>query len=121
MLAALRYGAKEIVDPRPFAVGSIAETYRHYGNTGPVIPAMGYSGKQVSDLEKTINRIDCDLVLIGTPVDLRRVIKIKHPTSRVSYELQEIGKPDLSTVLLAFLSEQGIVPGGQRGIRMRAV
>jgi predicted GTPase len=120
-LAALRYGAGEIIDPRPFAVGTLAETYQHYTNTGPVVPAMGYGGKQIRDLERTINRIDCDLVLIGTPVDLRRVITIKHPTCRVSYELQEIGQPDLKAVLQTFLAEQKIGPAGQKGTRMRAI
>jgi predicted GTPase len=119
-LAAQRYGAREIIDPRAFAVGSIAETYQEYPDSGPVIPAMGYGGQQVKDLEKTINRIDCDLVLIGTPVDLRRVIKIKHPTCRVSYELQEIGQPDLSAVLVRFLAEQKSVSEPRR-TRMRAV
>lgn len=119
-LAAQRYGAREIVDPRPAAVNSLAETYREYPESGPVIPAMGYGGQQIKDLEKTINRIDCDLVLIGTPVDLRRVIKIKHPTCRVSYELQEIGQPDLSAVLRTFIAEQKSV-SEQVKIRICAV
>jgi predicted GTPase len=109
LLAARRFGAKQIVDPRPFAVGSIAETYAHYPECGPVIPAMGYGDRQVKDLEKTINRADCDLVLIGTPVDLRRIIKIKHATDRVSYDLQEIGQPDLKTELLRFLARRHLV------------
>jgi len=99
VVAARRFNAAEIVDPRPYAVGSIAETYQKYPNTGPVLPAMGYGAKQVQDLQKTINATPCDLVIIATPIDLRRVVKINRPTQRVRYELQEIGRPTLQDVL----------------------
>jgi predicted GTPase len=98
-VAARRFGAAEIIDPRPYAVGSILETYKKYPRTGAVLPAMGYSDKQVKELEETINKTPCDLVLIGTPIDLRRIVNIKHPTDRVRYELEEIGKPDLQEIL----------------------
>jgi predicted GTPase len=99
-IAARRFGAKEIVDPRPFAVKSIAATYAKYPKTGPILPAMGYGDAQTKDLEETINKSDVDLVIIGTPIDLSRVMKIKKPTQRVRYELQEIGKPTLQDVLM---------------------
>jgi predicted GTPase len=99
VVAARRFNAAEIVDPRPYAVGSIAETYQKYPNTGPVLPAMGYGAKQVQDLQDTINATPCDLVIIATPIDLRRVLKINRPTQRVRYELQEIGRPTLQEVL----------------------
>jgi predicted GTPase len=99
-IAARRFGAKEIVDPRPFAVKSIAATYAKYPKTGPILPAMGYGDAQTKDLEDTINKSDVDLVIIGTPIDLSRVMKIKKPTQRVRYELQEIGQPTLQDVLM---------------------
>lgn len=98
-VAARRFGAAEIVDPRPFAVGSIAETYKKYPTTGAVLPAMGYGGEMTRDLEKTINKSDVDLVISATPIDLNRVIKIKKPMQRVRYELQEIGRPTLEDIL----------------------
>ncbi|HEX7555483.1 MAG TPA: cyclic 2,3-diphosphoglycerate synthase [Leptolinea sp.] len=98
-VAAKRYGAKEIVDPRPFAVGAIAETFKKYPKTGPILPAMGYGKEMTRDLEKTIDRADVDLVIVGTPIDLNRVLKIRKPNQRVRYELQEIGKPTLEDVL----------------------
>ena len=99
-VAARRFGAKEIVDPRPFAVKSIAATYAKYPKTGPILPAMGYGAAQTKDLETTINKSDVDLVIIGTPIDLTRVIKIKKPYQRVRYELQEIGQPTLADLLM---------------------
>jgi len=99
-IAARRFGAKEIVDPRPFAVRSIAATYVKYAKTGPILPAMGYGDAQTKDLEETINKSDVDLVIIGTPIDLSRVMKIKKPYQRVRYELQEIGQPTLTDVLM---------------------
>jgi predicted GTPase len=99
IVAARRFNAAEIVDPRPYAIGSIAETYQKYPNTGPVLPAMGYGAKQVQELQETINATPCDLVIIATPIDLRRVVKINRPTQRVRYELQEIGRPTLQDVL----------------------
>ena len=100
-VAARKFGAAEIVDPHPYAVASIADTYRKYPSTGPVLPAMGYGPKQIADLEATIRAADCDLVIIATPIDLRRLIGIDKPSVRVRYELQEIGKPDLDDVLRA--------------------
>jgi len=93
-VAARRYGG-EVVDPRPYAVGSIAKTYEKYRTTGPVLPAMGYGDRQVRELEETIAQTPCDLVLIATPIDLRRVVRIAQPSQRVRYEMQEIGTPTL--------------------------
>jgi len=98
-VAARRFGAGEIVDPRPFAVASIADTYKKYPNTGMILPAMGYGDAQVRDLEATINNSDVDLVISGTPIDLTRIIKINKPMQRVRYELQEIGQPTLEEIL----------------------
>jgi predicted GTPase len=100
-VAARRFGAAEIVDPRPFAVGSIKATYAKYPTTGAVLPAMGYGDHQTRELEETINRSNADLVLIGTPIDLNRIIKIAKPSQRVRYELQEIGQPTLEDLLKA--------------------
>lgn len=99
-VAARRFGAAEIVDPRPFAVKSIAATYVKYPRTGPILPAMGYGEAQTRDLESTINASDVDLVIIGTPIDLTRIIKINKPYQRVRYELQEIGQPTLADLLM---------------------
>jgi predicted GTPase len=99
VLAAHKHGAAEVVDPRPYAVGSIARTFQAYPGIGPLLPAMGYGDEQIHDLEQTIARTPADLVLIATPIDLRRVVKIEKPALRVSYELEEIGKPDLEQVL----------------------
>ncbi|MFO7944673.1 MAG: cyclic 2,3-diphosphoglycerate synthase [Anaerolineales bacterium] len=95
-VAARRFGAAEIVDPRPYAVGSIQDTYENYPTTGDVLPAMGYGDTQMKELEQTINRADVDLVIIGTPIDLGRLLKIDKPTQRVRYELQIIGQPTLA-------------------------
>ena len=99
VVAARRYGAREIIDPRPYAVRSIAQTFKKYPNTGALLPAMGYGEEQIRDLQETINATPCDLVIIGTPIDLRRVVKIEHPADRVYYELQVIGKPSLQEIL----------------------
>lgn len=101
VLAAKRYGA-ELVDPRPWAVESIKATYQKYPYIGTLLPAMGYGGKQIKDLEKTINAVECDAVVIATPIDLRRIVKINKPSTRVKYELQEIGEPTLAEVLKKF-------------------
>jgi len=101
-VAARRYGAAEIIDPRPWAVGSIARTFEKYPNTGAVLPAMGYGAEQTAELQQTIAATPADLVVIGTPIDLRRLIDIDQPSVRVSYELQEIGRPTLSDVLAGF-------------------
>ena len=98
-VAARRFGAAEIVDPRPYAVGSIIDTYRKYPDTGKILPAMGYGESMVHDLEITIENADVDLVIIGTPIDLNRIMTIKKPSQRVRYELQEIGKPTLTDIL----------------------
>ncbi len=100
-VAARRYGAAEIVDPRPFAVGSILDTYKKYPGTGKILPAMGYGDQMVRDLEKTIENADVDLVIIGTPIDLTRVLKLNKPSQRVRYDLEEIGKPTLTDILSA--------------------
>lgn len=102
-LAAEKYGAKELVDPRPYAVNSIAETFKKYPHIGKLLPAMGYGEEQIRDLAKTIKRTDCDAVIIGTPIDLKRLIKFDVPTTRVLYELQEIGHPTLEEVLKPLL------------------
>jgi predicted GTPase len=99
VVAARRFGAKQIIDPRPYAVGTIAETYKKYPQTGAILPAMGYSPQQIDDLAETINHTPCDLVIIATPIDLTRVVPIHRPAQRVSYELQEIGHPTLEDVL----------------------
>lgn len=98
-VAAKKFGAAEIIDPRPYAVGSILQTYQKYPTTGDVLPAMGYGKVQTNELETTINQSDADLVIIGTPIDLNRVIKINKPTQQVRYELQEIGQPNLVDLL----------------------
>lgn len=86
-VAAQRFGAKEIVDPRPFAVKSIAETYKKYPKTGPILPAMGYGRQQMKDLEAAIKKAGVDMVIVGTPIDLRRVIKLDKPYQRVRYSI----------------------------------
>jgi predicted GTPase len=98
-VAARRFGAAEIIDPRPYAVGSIKATYKKYPTTGNVLPAMGYGDQQVKELEQTINNADVDLVIVGTPIDLGRILKIDKPSQRVRYELQEIGQPTLTDLL----------------------
>jgi len=102
VVAARRHGAAEIVDPRPYTVGTIARTFEAYPAIGTLLPAMGYGEQQVKDLEATIERTPCDVVLVATPIDLRRVIEIRKPALRVGYELQEIGKPDLADALARF-------------------
>lgn len=99
IMAAQKYGASELVDPRPWAVGTIADTFKKYPDIGMLLPAMGYGAKQMKDLETTINKVDCDLIIIGTPIDLGRIVKFKKPTVRVGYELQEIGTPNLEEIL----------------------
>lgn len=102
MVAARKYGAGEIIDPRPWAVGSIKDTFAKYRHLQDVLPAMGYGDRQIAELEQTINAIDCDLVIAATPIDLTRVLKISKPAVRVRYELQEIGSPTLEEVLAKF-------------------
>ena len=104
-IAARRYGAAEIVDPRPFAFGSIRETFEKYPTTGAVLPAMGYGRTQMEELAATIARSDADLVLAATPIDLRRVVSFDKPALRARYELQEIGEPTLRTFIDAFVKK----------------
>lgn len=101
-VAAQKFGAAEIVDPRPYTTGEIKKTYQTYPKIGVLLPAMGYSDRQIRDLETTINKVPCDVVIIGTPIDLNRVVKIKKPALRVTYELEEIGEPSLRTILSEF-------------------
>ncbi len=101
-IAAKRFNASEIIDPRPYTVASITETYRKYPKIGHLLPAMGYGDKQIRDLQETVNRVECDAVVIGTPIDLTRLISFQVPATRVRYELQEIGKPNLERLLKDF-------------------
>lgn len=103
IVAAKKYGAAELVDPRPYAVGSIDYTYKKYPGIGTLLPAMGYGKQQMRDLEATIDKTDCDLVISATPIDITRVIKVKKPMLRVGYELQEIGTPDLKQIIEKFI------------------
>ncbi|MEA2089547.1 MAG: cyclic 2,3-diphosphoglycerate synthase [Thermoproteota archaeon] len=98
-IAAKKLGASEIVDPHPYAVGSIKETYKKYTHLGSLLPAVGYGEKQIMELEKTINAAPCDVVVIGTPTDLRRVLQLNKPAVRVKYELKEVGTPTLEDIL----------------------
>ena len=111
MVAAQRYGAAEIVDPRPFVVGKIAETFRIYPDIGTLLPAMGYGAQQLKDLEETINRTDCDVVVIATPIDLTRLVKLNKPSTRVYYDLQEIGEPNLEDILSDFMKRVSLAKG----------
>jgi len=108
-ITAKKYGAAELVDPRPYAVGKIKETFENYPNIGPILPSMGYSDQQKKDLEATIENTPCDLVVIATPIDLNRVVKINKPNVKIGYELQEIGKPDLCDVICKFLKTKNLV------------
>jgi predicted GTPase len=105
IVAARRFGAAEIVDPRPYTVGTIAETFEKYPEIGTLLPAMGYGEEQIKDLEETIRRVPCDLVISATPIDLTRVATIYHPVQRVRYELQVIGQPTLEEVLAQRLGQ----------------
>ena len=99
VMAARTWGALELVDPRPYTVGSITRTFEKYPHIGPLLPAMGYSPKQVAELEETVAKTPCDLVIVATPIDLRRVMKIDKPSMRVRYELSEIGTPTLEEAI----------------------
>jgi len=101
-IAARKWGAAELVDPRPFAVGSIRDVYGKYENIGPLLPAMGYGKIQIEELEKTIGKVPHDVLVVATPIDLTRLISTSKPSVRVKYELQVIGKPDLADVLERF-------------------
>jgi predicted GTPase len=106
IVAARKFGASELVDPRPYTVGKLAETFEIYPDIGVLLPAMGYGEEQLHDLQTTINNTDCDSVVIGTPIDLTRIIQINKPTTRVFYDLQEIGHPNLEDVLGDFLEDR---------------
>ena len=108
IVAARKFGASALVDPRPYVVGKLADTFRAYPGIGCLLPAMGYGEEQIRDLEATIDACPCDAVVIATPIDLGRVVKIRKPTVKVSYELQEIGKPDLGDAIGAFLYNRGL-------------
>jgi predicted GTPase len=107
-IAAQKYGAAEIINPKEYAVGKLAETFKIYPNIGDLLPAMGYGDEQLKDLEATINNVDCDAVIIGTPIDLNRIVKINKPNTRVYYDLQEIGEPTLDQVLTDFTKQHGL-------------
>jgi predicted GTPase len=103
IVAARRFSAAEIIDPRPYAVGKLAETFKTYPGIGPLLPAMGYGEQQINDLAATIEKANCDSVIIATPIDLSRIIKINKPSTRVEYTLQEIGRPNIEDVLEDFI------------------
>ncbi|MBU8892393.1 MAG: cyclic 2,3-diphosphoglycerate synthase [Bacteroidales bacterium] len=107
-VAAMKCGAGELIDPREYAVGKLAETFKIYPNIGTLLPAMGYGDQQIKDLEETINKTPCDVVVIGTPIDLSRIVKIKKPTVKVGYDLQEIGQPDLKQAVNDFIQKKNL-------------
>lgn len=108
VVAAQKYEAAELVDPRPFTVGRLSETFRQYPEIGTLLPAMGYGDQQLKDLEATINNTDCDSVIIGTPIDLNRIINIEKPNTRVYYDLKEKGSPTLKDVLNDFIKNNNL-------------
>jgi len=108
VVASQQHGAAALVDPRPYLVGSLVDTFRTYPDIGTLLPAMGYGADQIKDLEATINGADCDVVVIGTPIDLGRILEIDKPHTRVTYDLAEIGSPNLTEILSAFARERGI-------------
>lgn len=108
VVAAQKFGASSLVDPRPYTVGKLSETFEIYPNIGTLLPAMGYGEQQLKDLETTINNTDCDSVVIGTPIDLNRIINIKKPNTRVYYDLQEIGYPDLNEIIDDFVKKHNL-------------
>ncbi|QUH26413.1 cyclic 2,3-diphosphoglycerate synthase [Serpentinicella alkaliphila] len=109
VVAAQRLGAAELVDPRPYTVGKLTDTFKIYKEIGTVLPAMGYGEQQLKDLEETINNTDCDSVIIGTPIDLTRIISIKKPFTRVHYDLDEVGTPNLTEVLNDFIKTHNLL------------
>lgn len=113
-IAARKFGASEEVEVRPYLVGKLKETFEIYPNIGRILPAMGYGAQQLKDLEATINKTECDTVIIGTPIDLNRIIKIKKPTTRVYYDLAEIGLPDLKGVLEKFVKDHKLAKKGKK-------
>jgi predicted GTPase len=119
-IAARQGGATEIVDPRRYAVESIAEAFKKYPGIGPILPAIGYSTRQLQHLETTINRVDCDTVVVATPIDLSRIIDIRKPHTRVSYELQELGTPNLEDILSKFARAHNLGRRSRRSSRQTA-
>ncbi len=109
-IAASQYGAIECIDPREHVVGKLAATFKTYPNIGKVLPAMGYGAQQIRDLEATIENTHCDAVIIGTPIDLKRIVKINKPSTRVYYELQEVGSPNLEEILTNFIQKRHLIP-----------
>ena len=105
VVAARQCGAAELVDPRPFAIGSIRGTYERFPHLTSLLPAMGYGAIQRHELEETINRVPCDLVLVATPVNLAKILKLNKPSVRVSYEAEELAKPGLAEVLTTFTAK----------------
>ena len=103
IIAAKKYGAKKLIDPRPFATGSLVEILKLYPQIRNLLPAMGYSKSQVRELEMTINKTNADLIISGTPIDISKILKLNKPVIRVHYKLQEIGKPDLNNALIKFI------------------
>ena len=120
-IAARQGGAAELVDPRPYAVESIAEAFRRYPSTGPILPAIGYSKRQLQHLETTIARVDCDTVVVATPIDLSRIVKIEKPHTRVSYELQELGTPNLDDIVAEFARDHNLPRGSAKNKRQGAI
>jgi predicted GTPase len=108
-VAALKHGAAELIDPRPYTVGKLSQTYEKYPEIGTLLPAMGYGEQQIRDLEQTIANTPCDAVVIGTPIDLGRIIKINQPTVKIGYELQEIGYPNLEEILQDFCKKHKLI------------
>ncbi len=111
VVAALKYGAADLVDPRPYAVGSIKQAYEKYPQLETVLPALGYSDRQLRELEETLNAIEADAVVVATPIDLGRVLTLNKPYVRVRYELQEIGTPTLEELVTGFLKDKGLISG----------
>ena len=105
-VAAQRFEASQIIDPRPYLAGSLKDTFEKYPDIGQLLPAMGYGHQQLKDLEETINQTDCDTVIIGTPIDLSRVIDIHKPHTRVHYELNEVGGQTINQVLDQFVAQE---------------
>lgn len=108
-LTALKYGAAELVDPKQYAVGKLAETFEEYPDLGPILPSMGYSDQQKKDLQATIQNTPCDVVLIATPIDINRVIKIDKPSVKIEYEMQEIGFPTFGSVIADFAKKHNLI------------
>jgi predicted GTPase len=106
IVAAKKYGAAEIIDPRPFAVGSIKELYTRYPHIGDLVPAMGYYPEQLAELEETISKSECDAVIIGTPFNLRRLLRVDKPCAQVSYDLRDMGEPTLAAIVKDYIRDR---------------